>query len=478
MVSENADAKGASRGLLPLVIVGLLIGVGAGFLLPADWIFVPEVKAKAPVAGSDPTGYACPMYCVVLDELPDDKRCPVCGMVLGAVATSPMIDAHERTMIGLETERLDRRRLIREVRLFGEVDYDETKVAVVSARARGYVERTKKRVTWDRVEAGEELLSIYSPTIYEALQELRVAADSGGTVRAAARERLRLLGVADADIDALAKRPELSRVVPVRAPITGTIVRRTAAVDGAAVSEGQEIYAIADLSHVWVQMEAFESDLPGVAVGQRVRVRTENEAAPTREGRIVFIDPVVDRRSHTVRIRLELENPMTPDGRPEFLPGQRVESVIEVPYDAEDEAPLAIPRSSVLRTGKRSVVYVLFEETAKGRRYDLDARSLPPRVGYEMVEVVLGPLCRRVDSEALAEYFPLIRVVPPSASVSDGRFRLRALEPGYAIIRNGALLLDSQEQLSGRPSLHNLAGTADAAGPVSRDPGSHDHGGH
>lgn len=472
--------------VLSVVALGLAVGALAAVLMPAPWLFV-EPGPPAPAATGSGTRYACPMFCAVLDEMPEDGRCPVCGMDLAPVAAGADLDAHEQWMIGLEPAPLMELPLVHEVRLVGEVDYAENRVAAVVARTAGWLEVLTRRVTWEQVDQGEELFAIYSPELYQAQQEYLVARRRGGVIEKAAARRLELLGLAEEEMARLRESGEPRRRVVYRAPLDGTIVARNA-LEGAAVKRGEKIYTIADLDRVWMQLEAFERDLTGVMPGMPVTLSLENHPGRDWKGEVAFIDPAVDPRSRTARLRVEMDNPAGEDGIRPFRPGQRVRGTIRVPV-AGGEAPsrLALPRSSVLRTGRRSVVYVLYAEqrvetagddggaTHTTRDYHLDPTRLPENIGYELVEVEIGPLSQRADAETLEPYYPLIRVVPPPPlpDPETGRDlnanRLRSLEPGHVVALEGAMLLDSQAQLSGRPSLLYPHGRTGGSG------GDHDH---
>ncbi len=442
---------------LGLVLGGIVLGLAVGFVLPDRWLFDGVTAESAPSGAG--TQYACPMFCVVEKTLPPDGKCSVCGMELAAISSAPTIDRHERAMIGLEPARIRALPLVREVRLFGEVDYDDTRIVAVSARADGWLERVDARATWTDVNEGDPLFALYSPALFEAQQEFLSLRNADATLRDSAVERLRLLGLDRREIDAIADAGAPQRTLTYRAPRAGTIVRRRA-VEGAAVKQGQEIYAIADLDRVWLQMEAFESDLPLLRPGVEVRITADVHRADEpveRTGRIAFVDPVVDPRARTVRVRVEMDNPRT-DGRYALLPGQRVVGVARLPLgadepDGEPVPTLAIPRDAILRTGERTIVYVLHGMTDEGAPdYAIDADALPDTLGYELVEVALGPLARRADAETREDYYPLVRVVPPPPGEGND-LRLRRLRAGHVIARHGALLLDSQAQLAGRPSL-------------------------
>ena len=379
------------------------------------------------------------------------------------------------------------------MRLFGEVDYDERLLGSVTARTAGWIESLSKKVSWEEVEEGEVLLELYGPELFAAQEEYRVAVERGGALLAAAREKLLLLGVSERDLEAVGRGDAALSRVPYRSPRRGVIARRSA-VEGAHVMEGEELFAVADLTRVWLQLEAFESDLPYLRLGTPVTVEPEWDDEPELAGRIAFRDPVVDRVSRTLRVRVEVENRRRADGTWVLVPGQRVRARARLALGADGEPlppgeepvpALAVPRSALLVTGERTVVYVLYtdEEDAGGeraRRYELDPRRLPPRVGYELVEVRVGALAQRADAEGRSEYYPLHRTVAPvpridpNTGVDLSALALRRLREGQLLAGKGALLLDSQAQLAGRPSLLYPEGRAGAAAGAATDP----HAGH
>jgi Cu(I)/Ag(I) efflux system membrane fusion protein len=447
-------------------VAGLVLGAAVVLLLPSTWLFV-EKAPPGTHAGSGHVKYACPMFCVVMEDLPADGRCPVCGMDLAEISGESRLDPAERRMIGLETARLRRVPLSRTVRVVGEVDYDETRLSRITTRMAGWLEKVMVTTTWERVEQSEPLASIYSPELYAAQREYLVAwrgAEGGegdAPLLAAAERRLGLLGIGEKEIAKLRETGEVQQALVLRAPRSGVVVEGNA-IEGAAVEKGATLYRIADLSRVWIQSEVFERDLPWVRVGQEATL--EMESLPDGlTGRIAFIDPVIDRMSRTARVRIEVENPAGSDETRPLRIGQRVDAWIRarvgpegdlVPPGEEPRSdPLAVPKSAVLRTGERAIVYVLFTEMAEGSRdYRLDPDALPEVVYYELTEVRPGPLSR---SEAGEELYPL-----RSGS---------SLPEGALVVSKGNLLLDSQAQLSGRPSL---------LFPEGSRGGGHDHSGH
>lgn len=441
--------------LLPIVFV---VGLTAALTLPESWLF--EKGGMAMNAANDGIRWACPMFCVVMEELPDDKKCPVCGMDLGPISSSNRLSLQEREMIGLQTHSVSRRPLAYRLSLSGEVDFDESKMSSVTARAAGWVERLARKITWEEVEAGDVLLDFYSPEVLMAQEEYLVAAKNlSPELQKLAERRLELLGVSQDDIAYLKQSGEASRRIPVRSPRNGVIVRRNI-MEGAQVKLGQEMMAIADLSTVWLQLQVFETELHQLQLDDEVQIaRDADPGAARTTGRVVFMDPIVDRMTRTARVRIEVENTRVSDDRWRFLPGERVTCEVNIPVERGGEQVLALPRSSVLGTGKRHVIYALFEDKADGtKRFDFSQNRLPASLGFELVEVRIGPLAHDTSKETLAEYYPVLGVVS-----SGDPTRLAAITQGVVVATHGAFMLDSQSQLTGNASLRYPDGTRSAS---------------
>jgi len=445
-----------NRTLL-VATAGALAGLLIGFVLPAAWLF-EDARSHEAHGGDGATKYACPMFCTVMDELPADGRCPVCGMQLNPVSQASVLNGHEQGMIGLEAARLARLPLVRTIRVVGEVDYDETRIARITTRMAGWLERVWADTTWAPVAKGDRLASIYSPELYAAQQEFLVARGGDAMLRSAAERKLRLLGIGDEEIAELSKRGRAQESIVLRAPRDGVVIERHA-VEGEAVRKGARLYSTADLSHVWVQAEVFERDLVWIFEGQPVRLRAAGEPEEIA-GRVAFIDPALDRRTRTARVRIEVENPAAEDGTRRLRIGQRVDAWIDATVDAHGNpqppagsggaAPLAVPRSAVLSTGNRHVVYFLFTERDGVRDYRIDPERLPARVSYQLVPVRVGPGASAPDRIDDA-YLPLIAADLSAAERTE--LQMEKVDEGMVVVTNGNLLLDSQAQLSGKPSL-------------------------
>jgi multidrug efflux pump subunit AcrA (membrane-fusion protein) len=497
-VHPVADAEPAARsGLLLVCVLGLLLGSVLVAVLPSSWLFVQrDEHAGHPMETANAVTYACPMFCVVMDHMPEDEKCPVCGMTMTLVSGESTLNRSEQHMVGLQADVVRRIPLVRNVRVVGEVDYDETRLARITTRVGGWLETVWIDSTWTEVAKGEPLAAIYSPELYAAEQEYLVAlrASRGKDVEGnalgpssllrTARRRLELLEVGPKEIASLEKSGVPRDSVVIRAPVGGVVVDRRV-LEGASVKKGASLYTVADLSKVWVQALVFESDLPWVRVGQTVRLEIGGRDELLR-GKVSFVDPIIDRNARTARVRIEVDNRVDDNGLRPLRIGQRVDAWLDARLDAQGgllspdatadaENPLSVPRTAVLRTGERNLVYVLFteEETAGGRArdYQLDPENLPSKLWYEAVQIRVGPLARAAGEGVLAEYYPVLGVVPPRPVIdpTTGEERavmsLRRLTPGTTVVSKGNLLLDSQAQLAGKPSLlfpeGNRGGSAD-----------------
>ncbi|MHC4955116.1 MAG: efflux RND transporter periplasmic adaptor subunit [Planctomycetota bacterium] len=451
-----------------MAAAGLAVGLLLGFVLPSSWIFVKDAAiARAGHAPGD-VQFACPMFCTIMDRLPEDGRCPVCGMDMTPVSGQNTLNAQERRMVGLEVDALRRTPLSRTVRVVGEVDYDETRVARITTRMPGWLERVWAGSTWMEVRKGQKLASIYSPELYAAQKEYLVAWDASSKRKGdatamallhAAERRLKLLGIGEDEIAGMRAKKAVQESLVLRAPRDGVIIERRA-LEGASVKTGDLLYTVADLSRVWVQAEVFESDLVWVFEQQAVRVRVEGGPMEIL-GRVAFIDPVVNRKTRTARVRIEVDNPAGPEGARLLRVGQRADVWIDArvneagrPVPPAREVvtpPLAVPRSAVLSTGQRRVVYLLFADSMGRRDYELDPAALPETVYYQLVPVRLGPLASRSGEGMGSELYPVLGLELSDAE--RGELQLDALKEGMVVVTRGNLLLDSQAQLSGKPSL-------------------------
>jgi membrane fusion protein, copper/silver efflux system len=292
--------------------------------------------------------------------------------------------------IGMTLATVERRTLDSEVRSVGWVSYDETRLYSVSPKIGGWIEHLWVEFTGAPVKEGEPLLEIYSPELVAAQEELVLAtrlmaelSETTGRARqnaedllVAARRRLEYWDIPADAIAELEASGEVRKTMVLRAPASGLIVEKKV-LEGDKIQAGTTVFRVADLSRIWVEADVFERDLGLLTTGQRVDLTVE--AFPGREfaGTITYIYPTVAMGSRTGRIRVELANPGL-----DLKPGMYADVMVTLPNPG---AVLTIPRSSVVTTGERSVVFLRHDD---GRLHPTEIQ-VGRRIG-EFIEVIAG----------------------------------------------------------------------------------------
>jgi len=360
----------------------------------------------------------------------------------------------DRQRIGVTFATVERSALERPVRTVAQVTYDETRVRRVVPRVEGYVEQLYVNTTGQPVRRGDPLFALYAPAVVTTQQELllarRLAAEvAGGTADAAdgagslvesARTRLRAWEVPAEAIDRLLATGEILRDVTFRSPVSGIVVEKPV-LQGQRLMPGDVAYQIADLSRVWLEGEVFEPDLPALRVGQAVRAEFPALPGEQRPGRIGYVYPTLNPETRTARVRVELDNPGL-----QLKPGMYA----TFHFTARTEPVLHVPRSAVLVTGKRSLVFVRDS-----------AGTLVPR------EVISG---RGSDSriEILAGLREGETVVASATFLVDAESNLGTALGGMADMP-GMDITTPPEPVGNHPTPRGPA-------PAAPGPGGHDHG--
>ena len=252
--------------------------------------------------------------------------------------------------------------LDREVRTVAQVNVDETRVKTVAPLVEGWVDQLFVDFTGRSVRVGDPLFSLYAPMVVSAEEELILAKrlESGvgaGTPEArqsatdlleAARRRLRYWGVPEEEIRRVERTEVVDRTVTFRSAYTGVVVEKGVTA-GQRLMPGDVAYRIADLSRVWLEGEVFEQDLPAVRMGLTVRAEFAALPGDVRSGRVSYIYPTIDPQTRTARIRVELPNPGMI-----LKPGMYA----TIRFSTPGSPTLSVPRSAVLSTGERNLVFV------------------------------------------------------------------------------------------------------------------------
>ena len=375
---------------------------------------------------------------------------------------------HARAMASVETVPVERRKMSREIRAVGKVQYNEAGLANITARVEGYIERLFVDYTGVEVKMGDHLVEIYSPDLVVAQQEMLVAlesAHSSSLVESSTRKLLRW-GLTQGQVDELVRNKKIHERLTLFSPIKGTVTEKMV-VQKAMVKPGEMLYRLANLESVWVYLDIYEYELPWVQFGQMVEINAEAVPGQNFTGRVWFISPVLNEETRTIKVLLNISN-----AEQKLKPGMYVTAVIRAELRADgkpaptgvegqwscpmhplvlkaragqcpvckmtlvqipgtpasarpegDQLLLAVPVTAVLDSGVRKLVYV---EKSKGQ--------------FVPVEIVTGP---RTDDS-----YPV----------------LSGLSEGDRVVTRGNFLLDSQFQIRGLPSLFHKEGQAAAAG--------------
>ena len=297
------------------------------------------------------------------------------------------LDPRRLQKVGVRTGTVVEKPLDITIRTVARVAYDETKLRDVSLKVRGWIGELAANAVGIRVERGATLFTIYSPELFSAQQEYLQALASQRTAQQtrspdradylvrAARNRLRLWDISDADIERVAREGAPVEYLPVRSPASGYVIEKNV-VEGSAVLPGERLFRIAPLDRVWLEAEIYESDLSLIETGQKALVTLPYLPGKSYEGRVTYVYPYLAEATRTGRVRIELPNPEL-DLRPDMY--ANVELL--VPRGTR----LVVPVSAVLFAGERRFV---FRDLGAGRFQPQRVR-LGVRSGEE-IEVLSG----------------------------------------------------------------------------------------
>ena len=324
-----------------------------------------EVEAHVDAAHEGEIAYyTCAMHPSVRQPAPG--KCPICSMDLvpvtreevesGVITLSPQ----RRQAIGIRTAAVEKRPVSIRTRAVGKIVYDETRLAEVTVKYRGWIGELHADASGIRVERGSPLFTLYSPDLFAAQEELltavesqRAARDTSAPDRAdylvdAARRRLGLWDIEESQVDAVIAGGEPQKYLSIPSPVDGYVIEKNI-VQGAAVEPGDVLYRIAGLDQVWIDAEVYESELSLIALGQQATVTLPYLPGKTLRGRVSFIYPYLEGTTRTGRIRVELPNPGL-----ELKPAMYA----NVELVSERGTQLMVPAEAVLYAGPRRLVFL------------------------------------------------------------------------------------------------------------------------
>lgn len=393
--------------------------------------------------------YFCPMHPTIVRSDPNEK-CPICFMPLskrkkGEKDSKPLpagsvnrvqLSPYRVALANVATWPVNFQELTKNITAVGFVEFDERKQRTVSARVAGRIDKLYANETGQMVHEGDPLAQLYSPDLLVTVQNMLDAKRSGNqNLLASARERLKLLGIDDAQLDEILASNKADTTITIHSPISGHVINKYVR-EGQYVEEGSALYDVADLSTVWIQAQIYEDDLAFLPAqlqnsAQSHEMPNLDVSATTRaypnevfHGKLALVYPHMDQQTRTVTVRFELDN-----RDHKLLPGSTATITLKVrPADVRSLAEaiadpaaqtelkegkvLAVPEVSVIDTGSQKIVY---RQTEAGV--------------YEGRKMTLGPRMTAADGNL---FYPV----------------LTGLKPGDLVVTSGSFLVDAETRLN------------------------------
>ena len=366
--------------------------------------------------------WTCSMHPQIMQSEAGD--CPICGMDLipaessadGLLADQFKLTENAMALANVQTSVVGNgNKSDNAIKLSGKIVENEESNAVQVSYFAGRIERLNVSFTGEKIREGQLLATIYSPELYAAQQELITAAslkESQLELYKASRNKLKLWKLSESQINQIETSGTVLENFPVYATVSGTVSEKLVE-EGDYIKQGQPLLRIAKLNTVWANFDVYENQIDLFKKGQNVIISSNTYPDKEFKGKVSFIDPVLDTRTRTVKLRVVLNN-----ANYEFKPGMFVEGKING-ISSNKEQSLIIPSTAVLWTGERSVVYM---------------KSNPDEPVFEMQEVKLGSV------------------------MGDSYEVLNGLMSGDVIVTNGTFTIDAAAQLQGKKSMMNREG--------------------
>ena len=366
--------------------------------------------------------WTCSMHPQIRQDKPG--KCPLCAMDLTPLKSGDggddnidddaiQMSKEAMALANIQTTLVNSSDASKEINLYGTIQVDERLQHSQTAHVGGRIERLAVNFTGEPVQQGQLIATIYSPDLLTAQQELLEAEKLKSfqpLLVDAAKEKLRLWKMSEKQINQILTTGKASPMVNVYANASGIVVAKNVN-QGDYISQGTVLYTISNLNKVWAVFDAYEKDLPFLKVGDELSYTLQSLPGEVYKGKIAFINPILDATTRTAKVRVETVN------KDHLLkPEMYANATIKAPMKQYNNE-MVIPKSAVLWTGKRSVIYVKVPDT-----------NTP---AFMMREIVLGP------------------------SLGDSYVVLSGLVAGEEIVTNGVFTIDSSAQLEGKRSMMN-----------------------
>ncbi|MCF6214262.1 MAG: efflux RND transporter periplasmic adaptor subunit [Flavobacteriaceae bacterium] len=377
--------------------------------------------------------WTCSMHPQIKMKKPG--KCPICGMTLIPVSNNKseekvgddevVLTADAIKLADIQSSKVMKASAIKDLRLLGRIQPDERKLYNQAAHIPGRIERLYVNFTGEKVVKGQKIISLYSPELITAQKELFEAIKSKKIypqLYTATINKLKLWKLTDAQISAIEKSGKVQENIDILSDYTGYVMKRKVEL-GDHVMAGTNLFKIADLSRVWIMFEAYERDLPFIHLNDAVSFTVQALKGQAFKGKVTYIDPFVDAKTRIAKVRVEVGNKNA-----KLLPEMYVNGLIKARLKNSSDV-IVVPKSAVLWTGKRSVVYV----------------KMPHKTitSFKYREVILG--------ETLGDFY----------IIKNG------LKAGEVIATNAVFRIDAAAQLNGQKSMMNPTGAKGNTGGMN-----------
>ena len=397
------------------LVIGLLIGLYINTSTNQSII----TPTRQHINTSTDQVWTCSMHPQIRKNEPGD--CPICGMEL-----IPVTEAGNNTLYlkmseeamrlaDIQTSKVELTKPEKEIFMQGKVKIDERRVSIITSRFSGRIEKLFVDFTGIKVEKGQKLASLYSPELITAQQELFEALkykDDNPVLYQAARNKLKLWNITEQQIVEIESNGQPKQEIDILSPLSGIVTQRMATL-GDYVKEGSKLFEVVDLSKVWIVFDAYESDIPWIRQGDKIDFKIGALTAKSMQGKIAFIDPIVNPKTRTTSVRIDFSN-TNEQLKPEMFAEGRLTAHLPL-----KKAKIIVPKSAVLWTGKRSVVYIKIPETNQ------------PTFQFREITTGLDLGTHYIVEEGLAE--------------------------NELVVTNGVFKVDAASQLAGKKSMMNPA---------------------
>lgn len=409
-----------NKQMIITITIALVIGMILGWAMKT----VPEKTSEEHEHSGveEDITWTCSMHPQI--KQPDPGKCAICGMDL-----IPMIDNSDSDnpfeikmsstalqLANVQTSLVKKEKAVKNIRINGKIKTAESQKYSQSSHLSGRIERLMVGFTGEKIEKGQALAWVYSPELVTAQKELLEAwksREQAPQLLRAARAKLQNWKLSEKQIEKILQKGKVQEQVPIFADVSGTVLQKNVHL-GDYIKKGQALFEVADLSTVWGMFDIYEADLIWVNTGDTVSFQTKSLPGQEFSGEVEFIDPVINPKTRVATARVVLSN------LDELLkPEQFILGTMQSSLKTNQES-LIVPKSAVMWTGERSVVYVK-NETENG-------------VYFIMKEIVLGP------------------------SLGKDYIALEGLEEGEEIASNGTFSIDAAAQLIGKASMMNPKG--------------------